>query len=66
MTRLLVSLGVAGLCGAALVSLKLTGAIDCSWWWATCPLWGSPPVAGAVALAAAYAAMLRPIEEEWE
>lgn len=29
--------------------LKLTGNIDWSWWWVTCPLWGSAAL-GLVAL----------------
>jgi hypothetical protein len=24
----------------ALLILKATGCISCSWWWVTCPLWG--------------------------
>ena len=29
-----------GLLGVVFVAFKLTGAIDWSWWWVTCPFWG--------------------------
>lgn len=35
--------GGIGLGGALFITflvLKLTGVIDWSWWWVTCPLWG--------------------------
>ena len=32
-------IGVFGLLGVAFVVLKLTGVIDWSWWWVTCPFW---------------------------
>ncbi len=32
-------IGVGGLLGVAFVVLKLTGVINWSWWWVTCPLW---------------------------
>lgn len=33
-------IGVLGLLGVLFVGLKLTGAIDWSWWWVTAPFWG--------------------------
>ena len=32
-------ISVGGLLGVAFVVLKLTGAINWSWWWVTCPFW---------------------------
>lgn len=32
-------IGVGGLLGVAFVVLKLTGVINWSWWWITCPFW---------------------------
>ena len=34
------SIGVLGLLGVVFITLKLTGVIDWSWWWVTCPFWG--------------------------
>lgn len=34
-------IGVTGLLFVAFVVLKLTHAIDWSWWWVTSPIWGS-------------------------
>lgn len=31
--------GIVGLLGVVFVALKLTGHIDWSWWWVTCPFW---------------------------
>lgn len=33
-------INILGLLGVAFVVLKLTGAIDWSWWWVTLPFWG--------------------------
>ncbi|MFU1797477.1 hypothetical protein ACM1RC_26665 [Paenibacillus azoreducens] len=33
-------IGVVGMLGIAFIVLKLTGAIDWSWWWVTVPFWG--------------------------
>lgn len=33
------------------LTLRMTGAIDWSWWWVTCPLWG-PAVLWIVGLSA--------------
>ena len=32
-------IGLSGLTFIALLVLKLTNVIDCSWWWVTAPLW---------------------------
>ncbi len=32
-------IGAMGLLGVAFVVLKLTGVINWSWWWVTCPFW---------------------------
>lgn len=34
-------IGLPGLTFLVLLVLKLTGNITWSWWWVTCPLWGS-------------------------
>ena len=34
------------------LALKLTGHIDWSWWWVTCPLWVVPAVVGAFGIGA--------------
>lgn len=31
---------ILGILGVALVVLKLTGFLDCSWFWVTLPFWG--------------------------
>lgn len=33
------SISFLSLLGLAFIILKLTGHIDWSWWWVTCPLW---------------------------
>jgi phosphoglycerol transferase MdoB-like AlkP superfamily enzyme len=35
-------IGLLGVLGVAFVVLKLTGAIDWSWWWVTSPFWAGP------------------------
>jgi membrane protein YdbS with pleckstrin-like domain len=37
--------GVLGLLGVAFVVLKLTGVINWSWWWVTCPFWAVAAIA---------------------
>jgi len=32
-------ISTVGLLGIVFVVLKLTGVIDWSWWWVTCPFW---------------------------
>jgi hypothetical protein len=32
-------IGFGGLLTIVFITLKLTGYIDWSWWWVTCPLW---------------------------
>lgn len=32
---------IAGLLGVSFIVLKLCKVIDWSWWWITCPFWGS-------------------------
>lgn len=44
--------GVCGLLGVAFVVLKLTGVINWSWWWVTCPFWGGLAVALAIVIVA--------------
>ena len=36
-------ISLTSLLGLLFIALKLTNAIDWSWWWVTCPFWG--PVA---------------------
>ena len=38
-------IGILGLLGVAFVVLKLTGFINWSWWWVTCPFWGGVALA---------------------
>ena len=38
------------------LTLKLTGQIDWSWWWVTCPLWG--PLAFCIVYPVGVAALL--------
>ena len=33
-------IGTLGVLGVVFVVLKLTGVINWSWWWVTCPFWG--------------------------
>lgn len=42
-SRSFISLGFGSVLFFILLTLKLTGHIDWSWWWVTAPLWG--PVA---------------------
>ncbi len=35
-------IGILGMLGIAFVVLKLTGHINWSWWWVTCPFWSIP------------------------
>jgi hypothetical protein len=44
--------GFFGLLTIAFIILKLTNVIHWSWWWVTCPLWGSLAVSLAIILAA--------------
>lgn len=37
-------IGFAGLLGISFIILKLSKAIDWSWWWVTCPFWIPPAV----------------------
>jgi len=43
-------IGVFGLLGVVFVTLKLTGVIGWSWWWATVPFWGGLALVVAVFL----------------
>lgn len=45
-------ISLSGAVFIALLVLKLTGTIDWSWWWVTCPLW--LPVAVAVIASILY------------
>ena len=42
-------IGLLGVLGVAFVVLKLTGAIDWSWWWVTAPFWAGPVLVIAIA-----------------
>lgn len=44
--------GVCGLLGVAFVVLKLTGVINWSWWWVTCPFWIGLPIILAIVIVA--------------
>jgi hypothetical protein len=41
---------LAGAVFLVFMTLKLTGHIDWSWWWVTCPLWAVPAVCLAIAV----------------
>ena len=43
-------IGLTGVLFITFLILKLTGVIDWSWWWVTCPLWGGVAVVLAACL----------------
>ena len=45
-------IGFLGLLAIVFIVLKLTGHIDCSWWWVTCPLWGPAAISLIVVIVA--------------
>jgi hypothetical protein len=50
------TLTATNLLGVLFVGLKLTGYIDWSWWWVTCPFWIGFAILAAVLLFALFLA----------